>query len=309
MKLKVGHSVRIINAEMLRQYAENGIEVLELGLPLNKDVYKKADYVTFKKIIGDIGADFTTTKKLIDDSDVAPHSFHLPFHPGSINDPASLEDEIFNTTVDIQKLTIEKAAYLGCKIAVIHPSREPYLEEERPARIAASQRVLALLADFAAKMNIQIAVENLPRTCLGRSSAEILELLKADDRLRVCYDTNHLLGESAESFIKACGDKIVTLHVSDYDFLDERHWLPGEGKNDWETIIRLLDEVGYNGPWLYEVGLNTSETIIRPRNLTYADLRRNAEEIFAGKVPTAIGKPAPGLLHWKEKMALKEAKK
>ncbi len=308
MNWKVGHSIRIFDEELLRQYRENGIDALELGLPVAKSSYKNVDYLMFKQIIDDTADVLSSYKKMVADYELIPHSFHLPFHPSGINDPAGLEEETFRTTVDVQKLSIEKAAFLGCKIAVIHPSREPYAEEERSARIAASQRVLSILADFASEMGIQIAVENLPRTCMGRNSAEILELLKADDRLRVCYDTNHLLGESAESFIRACGDKIITLHVSDYDFLDERHWLPGEGKNDWQTIIRLLVEVGYNGPWLYELGFDAPESITR-RKLTCADFKRNAEELFAGKAPTVIGTPTSGLLHWKERMALKEVQK
>lgn len=46
-------------------------------------------------------------------------------------------------------------------------------------------------------------------------------------------DTNHLLKDLTEEFIKNLGLKVVTLHVSDYDRIDERHWIPGKGVNDW----------------------------------------------------------------------------
>ena len=49
------------------------------------------------------------------------------------------------------------------------------------------------------------------------------------------------------------GGRIITLHVSDYDFVDERHLLPGEGKNPWGEILRALEEVGYDGRFTYEV--------------------------------------------------------
>ena len=107
-----------------------------------------------------------------------------------------------------------------------------------------AKRTLAALADFAAQFNAVIAVENLPRTCLGRDSKDILELLSAHDALRVCYDTNHLLGEDAVRFIEAVGDKIITTHVSDYDFLNERHWLPGEGKVNWQEILPAAENGG-----------------------------------------------------------------
>ncbi len=292
---KIGLSVRGANItkELMQEFAKNDIASIEIT-PL-KTREDQTDYRLAKRIAEDAG--------------IWVRSFHLPFHPSDLNDPAGLDDEMFRTTIDIQKRMIETAASIGCKIAVIHPSREPYADNERSARIAASQRTLGFLAEFSATMGIQLAVENLPRTCIGRDSSEILELLKADSRLAVCYDTNHLLSESAESFIKACGSKIITIHVSDYDFLDERHWLPGEGKNDWQMIYRLLNDVGYAGPWHYEIGFDGSATISRPRTLTPEDFVRNAKEIFAGQDLTVIGTPAPNLIHWKERMALKEGKK
>ena len=67
------------------------------------------------------------------------------------------------------------------------------------------------------------------------------------------FDTNHSLREDNAHFIRALGNKIVTLHVSDYDFTDERHLLPLEGKNDWEGIFAALEEIGYAGRFLYEL--------------------------------------------------------
>ena len=82
---------------------------------------------------------------------------------------------------------------------------------------------MAKLADFANKFGAVICVEDLPRTCLGRDSSDINELVSAQPDLRVCFDTNHMLSEDVCAFIKDVGDKIVTVHVSDYDYLNERH--------------------------------------------------------------------------------------
>jgi sugar phosphate isomerase/epimerase len=80
----------------------------------------------------------------------------------------------------------------------------------------------------------------------------------------VAYDTNHLLIQDNVEFIEAVGGRIITLHVSDYDFIDERHAMPLEGKNDWKAIISALEEAGYNGPWLYEI---SSKGKYEPRDL------------------------------------------
>ena len=52
---------------------------------------------------------------------------------------------------------------------------------------------------------------------------------------RFSCDTNHLLQETTEEFIRTVGGEISTLHVAEYDGIDERHWLPGheEGVITW----------------------------------------------------------------------------
>ena len=134
-------------------------------------------------------------------------------------------------------------------------------------------------------------VEILPRTCLGRNSGEMLDLLSADPRLRACCDTNHLLTEDLPGFIRRLGDRVETLHVSDYDGKDEKHWLPGEGVLPWPEVLAALAEVGYKGPWLYEIGLGTPKTIVRDRPLAFPDFSRNAGELFEGRRPTVFSHP------------------
>ena len=173
------------------------------------------------------------------------------------------------------KCIIKNALPLGVKIFVIHPSGEPIADEQRQIRLDCAKQSLRKLGAFAEENGVTIAVEDLPRTCLGRNSAEILDLVSIHPNLRVCFDTNHLLGEGLEDFIKNVGDKIITTHVSDYDFIDERHWLPLEGKIDWQNVIATLKNVGYNGPWLYEIGFK-----YRDRVLTTQDFSDNANKLF-----------------------------
>ena len=84
------------------------------------------------------------------------------------------------------------------------------------------------------------------------------------------------------------GNKIVTTHVSDYDFVNERHWLPGEGDVNWQELYGALKDIGYSGPWLYELGLGTKNSIIRQRDLTLEDVYNNAVEILNNKPITTF---------------------
>ncbi|MBQ8545625.1 MAG: sugar phosphate isomerase/epimerase [Clostridia bacterium] len=236
---------------------------------------------------------FEDLKNWSEKYDINLWSFHLPFMPFSEIDIS--KPELAEGSVEYLKGYIEKGSKIGIDKYVIHASGEPIDEGERSVRMQTAKNSLKELAEYADSFGSTIIVENLPRTCLGRDSSDILELLSADDRLKACFDTNHLLKENSSQFIKAVGKKIVTTHVSDYDFKDERHWLPGEGKIDWQRMIADLNEVGYTGVWLYEISLTPSWTIERDRDLTCQDFSDNAKALFEGKTPMPIGTPNKSL--------------
>lgn len=236
--------------------------------------------------------DFAQTARLSKTYGVSLWSYHLPFAPPDVLDIASTDETVRRHTVAYWSELIGKGAEIGIRTFVLHPSSEPKSEGEARAReMEAAMTSLSALAECASREGGVIAVEDLPRSCLGRSAEEIARLISADGRLRVCFDTNHLLIDDNLNFVDRLGDKIVTLHVSDYDFLDEKHWLPGEGKVDFHALYGALLRAGYTGPWMYEVGLSAPKTILRPRQLTFADFKANAETVFAGGAPAALGTP------------------
>lgn len=274
-KCGLSTNVKIITKETFDSYARAGIDCMEVSCGhLNHD--ENTDYKALKKWANDSGTELW--------------SYHIPFAPFEQINIATFDTDLRNKSIELVKKSIDIASELETKVAVIHPSGEPNKDEDRPALLESAKECLAVLAEYADKKGIVIAVEDLPRTCLGNCSDDILELLKADDRLRVCFDTNHLLKERNIDFIKACGSKIITTHVSDYDFLNERHWLPYEGENDWIGIVTALEEVGYSGPFLFEIGLTAPETITR-RDLTHEDFY-NCYKACVNKEPfAAIGVP------------------
>ena len=228
---------------------------------------------------------YAEIKRLSDKYGVNLWSLHLPFADPANLDISSLNEEIRRKTVSWWCGNIEKGAKIGVKLFVVHPSSEPVSEdpETRPQNIEAAKKSLKELAEFAAKFDAVIAVEDLPRTCLGRNAEEIAELISADERLMVCLDTNHMLIDTNLNLIEKLGKKIATLHVSDYDFINERHWLPGEGKVDWQAVYTAILNSGYNGVWLYEINLKTPDNVNRGRDLVFKDFADNAKQIFENK--------------------------
>ena len=229
--------------EWLAAMQQAGIRQMELSIGYFPQQVEQVDYLNRSKEIRDHAASYGV--------DIT--SIHLPFGPFETMDPTDSDPEkrefVFKTLTDIMKA----AADSGITLAVIHPSGEPYEEAERSRRITAGIDMISRLNTVAKELGMTLALENLPRLCLCRTHDEMESFLQAIPDLRVCFDTNHNLVESNAEYIRAVGDRIVTIHVSDYDFVDERHWLPMEGKNDWEEILSVLEEVGYAGRFVYEL--------------------------------------------------------
>jgi sugar phosphate isomerase/epimerase len=162
---------------------------------------------------------------------------------------------------------------------IIHPSAEPISTDERAQRIENSIASLRMLTDEMNKYEgSSLALENLPRTCLGNTAAELLMIVESvGNGLEVCLDTNHMLEETPEDFMAVVGDKITTVHFSDYGYVDgklnERHWLPGEGMINWSNVIRQLKAIGFEGPVVYETWLG------KPDSVTSVRRKLSAEEL------------------------------
>ena len=244
--------------------------------------------------------DYAEIKRLADLYGIELWSFHLPFAP--FTELELSRPELCDQTVEYFKGLIKDGRSIGIKRFVVHPSGEPICDEQRATRLECAKKSLARLAEYAKGFGGVICVEDLPRACLGRNSEEMLALLSAHEDLRACFDTNHLLSlEKPHEFIRKIGNQIITLHVSDYDCLDERHWLPGEGDIDWQELYKALREIGYNGVWMYELGLKSPNSIVRERELTRSDFVINAKEIFEGKPLTVRGTRIEGLIDWHER--------
>lgn len=263
-----------IKSDILAELKKNGIEHIEVSL--HPDAFMDFDY--------------KEAKRLADEHGINLWSYHLPFLPFSKIEISVPDKAVRDYSVGLFSELIKKGADIGIDKYIVHPSGEPISEAERPERLKYSMQSLNTLAEIAAQNGAVICVEDLPRTCISSNIEDMKTLMSANDKLTVCFDVNHLLKDSHEDFIDAFADKIVTTHISDYDFIDERHWLPGEGKIDWQSLVKKLKEVGYNGVWMYELGFDEPKTLKRVRDLTCEDFATNAKCIFEGKTPPSFVK-------------------
>lgn len=152
---------------------------------------------------------------------------------------------------------VRLAADLGAAIVVMHASFEPIRDAERSVRIAQAKLSIQHVCEFAREADVRIAVELLPRTCIGRTPEELLALLADLDPqvVGICLDTNHLMDLHARlpDVVRMLAPRLIALHCSDYDGVDEKHWLPMRGVVGWRGFLQALGEICFDGPLNYEV--------------------------------------------------------
>ena len=211
--------------------------------------------VTMNDVIGKdtvgVGERVEMLKSQIDSSGLKVWSVHMPFSKKidiSLADSAKREAAL-NYVKDMMRVS---AVFQPQRI-ILHPSGEPVSPDERTERIAYSHASIGELAPIAKEIGAVLCVENLPRTCLGKNGQEMMALIEGYDDVCLCFDLNHLLYQSHEDYLKVVPkNKIQAVHISDYDFADERHLLPGVGKIDWVPLWRAIRANGYKGPMMFE---------------------------------------------------------
>jgi len=179
---------------------------------------------------------------------------------GSSVDISSPDSAIRSAGVQAFRTALDLAVRMGAGMVIMHPSSEPIGDDARAARMQHAKRSIEAIAEIARDAGCRVAFELLPRTCLGRSAAELLDLLEGVDAetTGVCLDTNHLMGPfgSLPEVVRSLAPRLFALHCSDYDGVDEKHWTPLRGVIDWGGFLSALRAVGFSGPILYEASLD-----------------------------------------------------
>lgn len=199
----------------------------------------------------------TLVRNILDGSPVNINSVHAPFSKEV--DISRLDDGGQKFVIDQISRAIKMAERLGAGIVVLHGSSEPIGQDERAKRIAMSKSSLDILSKIAQVSGVKLALELLPRTCLGNTADE-LEILLADvppEHAGFCLDANHPANhKELPEIVKRLGKRIITLHISDYDGVDEKHWMPFKGVVDWHAFANALRDIQYRGAFIYEANID-----------------------------------------------------
>ena len=185
-------------------------------------------------------------------------SVHLPFSKAL--DVSLVDSAKRAKNVNYIKDIIKAAGAFQAGRVILHPSYDSVVPDDRADRIESCRASIAELAPVAAEIGAVLCIENLPRTCLGRNGQEMMKLIEGFDNVGICFDVNHLLYQSHADFLQNIKKgTIKTVHISDYNFTDERHLVPGVGHIEWAPVWKGIKNNGYKGAMMFECFGNADE--------------------------------------------------
>lgn len=226
--------------ESLKNAKQNGIQCLEISL------------TEFTKLKHEARVQLASTiRENSRKAGIQLWSAHLPY--GKDFDVSNINEVERKENIKRQKEFIDIAELLGVKRMVLHPSVDRITPSVRQLHVEALRKSLLELQDYLKGKSLSLNIENLPRACLGNSIEEMAKIIEGIPDIGICADVNHMKGVKPEDFISFFGKRIKMVHMADYDLVDEKHWLPGWGDNNWNNIILSLIQAGYDGPFMYEV--------------------------------------------------------
>lgn len=173
---------------------------------------------------------------------------HLPytFAPGT-------PDEV---RAEMMRQAIVATEMLGSKLTVFHAINAAPEEEGRRR----SLEFFPPLIEFADKHNVSMLVEIMPNFCAYPITASALCDLADALEIGVCWDFGHPnvnkfhLPNDQSDDLRLIGKRLKALHVNDNaGGRPDEHLPPYMGSIDWNNLIPVLKEIGYEGDFNYEV--------------------------------------------------------
>lgn len=203
------------------------------------------------------------------------YSFHAPFADNI--DIASSDDAQRNAALAEVLRAAEAAAVLRVHYFVIHPGPEHPAETSGEEQLARMRNVVTTLNEVAHRcreLGIMCVLENkLPHLLFGNTS-DILWILDAINTAEVgaCLDTGHaFLAGDMQSLVKKLRGHLKMVHAHDNGGMRDDHFPPGDGRIDWEAMLRDLMNIEFRGALMLEMAGQADA------NVTMANARRGRQ--------------------------------
>lgn len=243
--------------EQIRMCKEAGYTVLDLNMcaMITSDTATEFQTKDWRVVAED-------TRQYADSLGVTFSQSHPVYRkvPGGVPYPDKNQEDRY---LKLAKLGIELSAIMGVKWAVLHPAMafgEAMLDEQACIRI--NHEANDGIIDLAIKRGVGIAYENMRDNeayrRFGSSAEELVSLV--DDyhcpEVGVCWDFGHAHRNMQDQCraLRLVGRRLKATHLNDNHGKDlDEHLIPFMGTISWERIMKVLRDIGYEGPLVYEL--------------------------------------------------------
>ena len=243
-------------------FAEAGVEAMDFNLDAKEYRLGGFDEEFYRSL-----AEYARSKG------VAIGQAHAPFASSYPSEADS--EERFLEIVE----SIKRAAYLGAPMIVVHPCMhlDCSVEGNYDRLFDYNLNFYRKLAPYAGEAGVKIAIENIhlsPITATPEAHIRLFDAL-SDPVFTVCFDVGHsnIAGCDPAEAIRKLGSRLANgcLHVHDNLGDADSHTLPFYGNIDWDSVMRALAEIGYEGNFNYEAAgfIRNVPVDFRPEGLKY----------------------------------------
>ena len=151
--------------------------------------------------------------------------------------------------IDVLKNNIDNCHKLSIPMLVVHVQIDKGSENFLELGIKRLESVV----EYAAQKNIKLAFENI------NSPEFLFATLEHFDSSNVgfCYDCGHEACHTpGVRYLPKLGHRLFCTHIHDNDNVWDQHWIPFDGKIDFERIAEELKVCGYKGNLSLELCYN-----------------------------------------------------
>jgi len=197
------------------------------------------------------------------------YSLHAPFADINIASPSKT---MLNASMKRLKQSMVYANNLDVKLWVFHPGTQTGIGQFYPgADWKQNNQSIRKLFETAEEYGVNIALENLPAKYwffMNKPEEFIRFYRETDLPVGIALDLGHAnLEGQVEPFFNMLTDKIVHIHASDNNGLDDQHLGIGQGKIDFNWLSQTLKKVGYDKTVIIESTANVPESIRKLKQL------------------------------------------
>lgn len=171
-------------------------------------------------------------------------------------------EELQKEKEELISRSMKGSAMLGVTWAVTHAATafgSPCMREDS---LRENRRYFGDKLEEADRLNLSLAIENLwdwniaPKKRYTSGVDELVELVDSlqSPRVGICWDFEHasIMQQEQKAALRYVGKRLKATHVSDHYGIQADHQLPFLGSTRWEEFLPVLNEIGYQGDFVYE---------------------------------------------------------